>query len=193
MLLLACVPPGPADSEPAETAAPCTPVAAMFFDLGETLVTEQEDGLFANIPEAIALLDALTANAMPMGLITNVLEDDDRDDLAALLVDPSLLDRFDVLLLSSEAESRPKPNRHIFEEAVNLLADVPPIEQTVFVTEEIGDLADEDPPSRGAQAAGMIGVHVSGEAPSDLVDETVLPADLASLAAADWVECLEER
>lgn len=189
LLLLACASkePAVADTPAADTEPPCTPLAAMFFDLGETLATEQEDGLFATIPEAAALLDAL--GDLPVGIITNVPDGYTRQDLEAMLVDPSLLDRFDVVLMSSEA-SRPKPFKAIYQEAVALLPEETDITQTAFVTEEIGDIAEADPATRGAVGAGMIGVLVSEKA-DPLADYTVAPADLPSLATAEWVECLE--
>ena len=186
LLLLACASkePAVADTPAADTEPPCTPLAAMFFDLGETLATEQEDGLFATIPEAAALLDAL--GDLPVGIITNVPDGYTRQDLEAMLVDPSLLDRFDVVLMSSEA-SRPKPFKAIYQEAVALLPEETDITQTAFVTEEIGDIAEADPATRGAVGAGMIGVLVSEKA-DPLADYTVAPADLPSLATAEWVE-----
>jgi FMN phosphatase YigB (HAD superfamily) len=193
LLLLACTTETPPDDSaaPEDTGPPpCPAVEAVFFDLGETLVTERDDGLFEEIPAAIALLDALE---LPLGVITNMRVRDTREDLEALLVDPSLLDRFDVVLLSSEAEADPKPDPAIFAEAVALLPEPPPIEQTVFVTEEIGDLADADPPTEGAQAAGMIGVHVTADEPSPLADHTVTPEEMATVADAAWMGCIDAR
>ena len=178
------------DTSGGDTGAPCTPVEALFFDLGETLVSEGADGLHAPVPGADELLDALEARAMPMGVITNVPASWDRDDLDALLVDPQMLDRFDVVLLSSEA-SAPKPDPAIFVEAVALLSTPADIARTAFVTEELGDLADAQPPTEGARAAGMLGVHVSAGAASALADHTVAPDELASLATAGWLDCLE--
>lgn len=170
---------------------PCTPLAAVFFDLGGTLVLEQESGLFAEAPDARPLIGALRDRGLPVGIITNVERGWAIEDLEALLEDPSFLDLFDVVLLSSEAESRPKPDPHIYAEALALLPDPPPIEQTAFVTEEIGDIAEAEPPTRGARGAGMIGVHVSDEAPDVLADHTVATDALLSIASAAWVECIE--
>lgn len=198
--ILGCARHGPKVSPPADsgsdTAAdsggqPCTPVRAVFFDLGETLVTARSDGLFETIPEAATLLAALGERDLSLGVITNVPRGYDLQDLRDLLVDPTLLDGFDVVLLSSEAESPPKPDPAIYAEAVNLLSDPPPIAQTAFVTEELADLSDGDPPTEGAQAAGMIGVHVSDEPPSPLADLTVASEELPSIATAAWLACLE--
>lgn len=193
LLSLACT------SDPVETSdtsdtggPPCTPVAAVFFDLGETLVTEGDDGLFVEIPEAVVLLDALQAQGTPLGVITNVPDGWETGDVEALLADPSILDRFAVVLLSSQAQADPKPDPAIYAEAVAMLDPAPPIATTVFVTEEEGGLADADPPTEGAQAAGMIGVLVAAE-PSGLADYTFDLSELASLAEAEWMACLEAR
>ncbi|MBA2320640.1 MAG: HAD family hydrolase, partial [Deltaproteobacteria bacterium] len=182
---------GSSDPSAGDTEAPCTPLAAVFFDLGETLATERDDGLFEERPGVTDLLVQLQDSGRPIGLITNVPAGYDDDDLRALLVDPSLLDRFDVLLLSSEAASDPKPDPAIFVEAVGLLADPPPIETTAFVTEELAMIGNGRPPSEGARAAGMIGVHLTDEPPSPLADHTVAVRDLPSLADAPWVACIE--
>lgn len=170
---------------------PCTPMAAVFFDLGGTLVLEQESGLFTEAPDARALVEALRDQDTPVGVITNVERGWTIEDLSALLEDPTILELFDVVLLSSEAESRPKPDPRIYAEALALLPVPPPIEQTAFVTEEIDDIADAEPPSRGARGAGMIGVHVSDDAPDALADHTVATDALLSIASAPWVECIE--
>ena len=167
----------------------CTPLAALFFDLGDTLVAEGTDGLYAALPGVITLLDALEARGLPLGVITNVPGNWGRPELEALLADPSILDRFDVVLLSAEA-SASKPDPVIFAEAVALLSTPSLIEHTAFMTEELGHLAEADPPTEGAQAAGMVGVHLS-EGAGSLADYTVAPDDLTSLATAAWLDCLE--
>ena len=171
-----------------DTTDACVPLSALFFDLGSTLVYEGDDGLYAASPEAIAVLDALADRDLALGVITNVPADWERADLEALLVDPAILDRFSVVMLSSQA-TQPKPDPIIFTEAVALLADPPALSRTAFVTEEADHLADADPPTQGAQAAGMIGVHLAVAA-SPLADHTVTPEALASLADAEWLECL---
>lgn len=206
--LLGCAEPAPKtvcgtvgteDSAAAEdSAAPedsgetgCTPVLAVFFDLGETLVTERDDGLFETIPAAATLIDALEALELPKGIITTVESGWHIEDLAALLVDPGLLDRFEVVLLSSEAESAPKPAPEIYLEAVGLLTDAPPVGQILFVTENLRDVANADPPTRGARAAGLVGVHVSDETPDPLADHTVPLDGLATMTELPWFTCLE--
>ncbi len=183
---------GQTDTSQTDTSPPCTPVSAVFFDLGETLVTERSDGLFEELPGATALVQALRDQGTPVGLISNTGRDWDMDDLRDLLVDPSILDLFDVILLSSLAESRPKPDPAIFVEAVGLLDPAPEISTTVFVTEEEEDLTDGEPPTEGAQAAGMIGVLVTGRATSAPVDHTLDPDDLPSLVDEPWMACLED-
>lgn len=170
---------------------PCTPLAAIFFDLGGTLVLEREDGLFEERPGARELLTTLRGQGLPVGTITNVEPTWGLPELAELLVDPSLLDLFDVVLLSSQAQSRPKPAPEIFAEAVAMLPEPPPIGETAFVTEELGHIANAEPPTRGARAAGMIGVHLSDEAPDPLADHTVATDALLSIATAPWVACIE--
>lgn len=170
---------------------PCTPLGALLFDLGGTLVLEQEDGTFADAPGAVALLDALRNQGLPLGVVTNVPAGWTEADVRALLVNPSILDGFDVVLLSSEATAHAKPDPDIFLEALALLPAPPPVEQVAYVSEAIAEIANAEPPTRGARAAGLIGVHVSAEAPDPLADHTVAPDALAGMAGAPWVECIE--
>jgi FMN phosphatase YigB (HAD superfamily) len=165
----------------------CDSVQAVFFDLGETLVTRPPGAaLFVEVPGATALLDELDRARVPVGIITNVPAGFTLDDLRALLADPSLLDRFDVVQLSSEA-SAPKPAPSIYLEAHAALAGAPPIERTAFVTEELSGIADRaDDPTLGARAAGMVGVFLS-TTPSPLADHTIAPSALPSLATAPWL------
>ncbi len=182
----------PADTDPVEEIeAPCTPVAAVLFDLGGTLLVEGNDGLFEDAYDVDNLLDALEAAAIPVGIVTNVPATWTIEEVNALLAEPTFLDRFDVVLLSSEAESRPKPSPDIFLEALALLPEPVAAGQALFVTEELPDLADAEPPTRGARAAGLVGVHLSDATPDPLADRTVTTADFARMAAEPWVECLE--
>lgn len=205
-LLTGCQTPGGTAEKAGDTGtpAPCTPVLAVLFDLGETLVTEQEDGLFSTIPAAAEALDALEARAVPKGVVTTVPRGWGIEDLRALLVDPTLLDRFEVVLMSSEAEADPKPDPAIYTEALGLFAAPPPPGQTLFITEELADIADADPPTEGAQAAGLVGVHVHDAGAGDTGDtgdtggttgavaaRTISPAGLADLTGEPWFACLE--
>lgn len=192
--LLSCASPEPQAKAPIEEPieAPCTPVKAVFFDIGETLAVEQADGLFKDIYGAASLIDALETMEIPLGVISNVPRGWTIEDVRALLLDPSILDHFDVILLSSEAQSPPKPDPAIFAEGVALLPAPPPIAQTLFITDEIGDIADsEEAPLEGARAAGMVGIHLSDKIPSPLADHTVSSTTLSTLASEAWIECLE--
>ena len=179
------------DSSTTDTEPDCTALQAMFFDLGNTLLAKGDDDLYAAVPGAETLLDALEERGMTLGVITNVPDDWGRPELDALLADPGILDRFAVVMLSSQA-SEPKPDPVIFTEALALLPSPPPIAQVAFVTEELGHLADGDPATVGAQATGMVGVHLSDETASELADHTLAPADLAALSSQTWLDCLEE-
>lgn len=174
------------DEEPA-----CTPVLALLFDLGDTLVVQRDDGLYEARPGVPDLLVALRAAGRATGIVTNVPRGYTLEDLGALLADPTLLENFDLVLLSSEASADPKPDPAIFSEALSLLPSPPPASQAAFVTEELAHLADGDPPTEGAMAAGLLGVHLSDAAPSALVDFTVSTAALPDLAGAPWVACVE--
>ena len=172
--------------------APCTPLQALFFDLGETLVTEQDNGLFATMPGVAELLDALDARdpRLPLGVITNVPSSWERADLDALLEEPELLDRFDLVLMSADA-SAAKPDPVIFTEAAALLVPEADIAHTAFVTEELDHIADDEPATEGARAAGMIGVHLSDAEPSPLAAITLPPSAMEALAEQAWLDCLE--
>jgi hypothetical protein len=204
LLALACTPPEPAKPDatdaPAPTAPepgtpepsttdedPCEPsVGALLFDLGETLVTQQGD-VFVLRPDTLEMVQALQELGLPIGIVTNTLASWDEQDLRDLLVNPELLDEFDLVLLSSEADSPPKPDPAIFVEAHGLLPGAPPIERVAFVTEETGDLADQaSAPTEGARAAGLVGVLLS-ESPSPLADHQV--SSLAEIPTAPWLHC----
>jgi FMN phosphatase YigB (HAD superfamily) len=198
LALLACASPAP-DSGPGgggggdtgDGGSACPPLGAMFFDLGDTLVREADDGLYDAAPGAAELIDALVARGLPIGVVTNVPQSWERADLEALLRDPSILHPFEVVLLSSEA-SASKPDPRIFTEALALLSSPVEPRLAAFVTEELGHLADAAPPTEGAMAAGLLGVHLSDEAPSPLVDHSLAPDALATLATAPWLDCVEE-
>lgn len=172
--------------------APCVSVRAIFFDLGDTLVVSDGD-LFVERPGASAMIADLKALGMRVGIITNTPAGFSREDLEGLLVDPGLLDAFEVVLLSSEAASPPKPDPQIFAEAHGLLSDAPPIEEVAFVSENLAEIADEARvPTQGARAANMVGIHLSADPPSPRADYTIAPDGLdmlVSLAEAEWLSC----
>ena len=113
---------------------PAYPVSAIVVDdfraqpvAGRPLAEILEPTRMAYYDNTLSLLDALAAQGLPLGVITTVPRGYDLDDLRALLTDPEILDRFDVVLMSSQAESRPKPDPAIYAEALALLPSPPPI------------------------------------------------------------------
>lgn len=172
--------------------AACVAVGAIFFDLGETLV-EYEGDLLVPRPGAEALIAELAGLGVRVGVITNTPPGYTLQDLEDLFVDPAFLDEFEVVLLSSLAASPPKPDPAIYAEAHALLAMPPPIDEVAFVSENLAEVADqEQAPTQGARAAGMVGVHLSAAPPSPLADYTVAPDQLdaiAALAETEWLAC----
>jgi FMN phosphatase YigB (HAD superfamily) len=172
--------------------SPCVPVRAIFFDLGDTLVVQDGD-LFVERPGASETIAELKGLGMRVGIITNTPADFTVEDLENLLKDPSFLDEFEVLLLSSQATSPPKPDPAIFLEAHGLLSDAPPVAQVAFVTENLAEVADQElTPTQGARAAGMVGIHLSSDPASPLADYTITPDQLnmlVTLAETEWLSC----
>lgn len=173
---------------------PCVAVGAIFFDLGDTLVESDGGDLFVERPGAAAMVAELKGLGMRVGLITNTPPDFTRQDLEGLLVNPDFLDEFEVVLLSSEAASPPKPSPEIFIEAHGLLVAPPSIDEVAFVTENLAEVADQaQAPTQGARAAGMLGVHLSAAPASPLADYTIAPDQLdmlVSLAETEWLDCV---
>lgn len=173
-------------------AAPSTLAAcpkAVFFDLGDTLVQAGTGGLFVVKPGAQETVDALQAQGTRVGVITNVPAGFTRAQLDALMADPSFLDEFEVLLMSSEAPAA-KPNPAIYTHAHGLLADAPPIAEVAFVGETITEIANTaTSPSSGARAAGMIGIHLSAAAPDPRADFTIPPNQLPQLVPLVRAQC----
>lgn len=173
---------------------PCVPVRAILFDLGDTLVESDGGDQFVERPGAAAMIAELKGLGMRVGIVTNTPPGFTMQDLQGLLVDPGFLDEFEVVLLSSEAASPPKPDPAIFVEAHGLLIDAPPIEAVAFVSENLAEIADQArTPTQGARAAGMLGVHLSAAAPSPLADHTIAPDqldELVSLAELEWLTCV---
>ncbi len=161
--------------------ASCIGLEAVFFDLGDTLVEfDAPSGLFVLRSGAAATVDQLQALGIRVGLITNVPSDWDRADLEAVLQEPDFLDEFEVLVLSSQAPAS-KPDPAIYTHAHGLLISPPAIAQTAFVGETLGEIADAEPPTEGARAVGMVGIHLSDAAPSPLADYTLATNDLAGV------------
>jgi FMN phosphatase YigB (HAD superfamily) len=172
---------------PAAAHADC--LRAVFFDLGETLVTAAGGGMFTLKPGAQETVDALQAAGRELGIITNVPGGWTREDLEAILLQPEFLDEFDVLTLSSQAPA-PKPDPAIYLFAHAALPTPVPVGATAFVGESLPEIANaEVSPTLGARAAGMIGVHVSSAAPSPLADFTIPPGDLPQVLAVVTTTC----
>jgi FMN phosphatase YigB (HAD superfamily) len=172
---------------------PCVAVRAIFFDLGDTLVESDGGDMFVERPGAEAMIAELKALGMRVGIITNTPPGFTMQDLEDLLVDPTFLDEFEVVLPSSLAASPPKPDPAIFGEAHAMLIDPPPIAEVAFVSENLAEVADQAlAPTQGARAAGMLGVHLSAAPPSPLADVTIAPDQLdmlVSLAETQWLAC----
>jgi len=172
---------------------PCVAVRAILFDLGDTLVESDGGDLFVERPGAAAMVAELKALGMRVGVVTNTPPEFTRQDLEDLLVDPGFLDEFELVLLSSEAASPPKPEPAIFVEAHGSLVDAPPIDEVAYVSENLAEVADQAlAPTQGARAAGMLGIHLSAAAPSPLADYTIAPDQLdtiVSMAGTEWLAC----
>ena len=151
---------------------------AIFFDLGNTLVDTTGGTPYPLFPTAQATIDALQARGLALGLITNVPAGWDRADLEALLLQPTFLDEFDILVLSSEAPA-PKPDPAIYTHAYDQLAlPRPVIAATAFVGETIGEIGNAvENPTLGSRAIGMTGVHLSNAPPNPIADVTIAALD----------------
>lgn len=151
---------------------------AIFFDLGNTLVDTTGGTPYPLFPTAQATIDALQARGLALGLITNVPAGWDRADLEALLLQPTFLDEFDILVLSSEAPA-PKPDPAIYTHAYDQLAlPRPVIAATAFVGETIGEIGNAvENPTLGSRAIGMTGIHLSNAPPNPIADVTIAALD----------------
>ena len=164
-------------------------VEAVFFDLGDTLVESIGGGLFGLRAGAAETIRALDALGVQLGIITNVPAGWDREDLEAILEDPSFLDDFDVLVLSSQAPA-PKPDPSIYTFAHGMLPVAVPIAQTAFVGENLGEIADQETmPTQGARSVGMVGIHLSDAPPSPLADFTIPTDDLPAVVTLVRESC----
>jgi haloacid dehalogenase-like hydrolase len=159
------------------------PIRAVFFDLGDTLVEDVGGGMFGLRPGAAETVGQLQALGIELGIITNVPSDWTLEDLEAILVEPELLDEFSVVVLSSQAPA-PKPDPAIYTFAHSQLAVPVAVTETAFVGENLGEIAnDVDNPTQGCRAVGMIGIHLSDQAPSPLADYTIPTDDLPQVVA----------
>lgn len=177
-------------TSPSARAESC--LKAVFFDLGNTLVDQSGPAPYPLFPTAQSAIDALQAAGVELGIITNVPAGWTRTDLEGLLQEPSVLDEFDVLVLSSQTPGPvSKPNPAIYTYAHSLLpGPPPPIAATAFVGETLSEIANAAvAPTSGARAAGMVGIHLSNAAPSALADYTISPSDLGAVLAVVDLTC----
>ncbi len=159
----------------------CKMVNTVFFDLGGTLIESNGMGQFVLRADARLIIDSLKLQNIPIGIITNVPLSWTRQDLENILADPSFLDEFDAVILSSQAPAD-KPDPAIFTFAYAQIANAAPITQTAFVTETIEHIANsQTSPTLGARSVGMIGIHLSDLAPSNLTDFTIPSNDLTAI------------
>jgi FMN phosphatase YigB (HAD superfamily) len=91
------------------------PIQAIFFDLGETLVTSQRRWL----PGAKALLSSLAVQGFRLGIISNTAQLVDRAAILNLLPADFDISAFEsALVIFSSEVGIEKPNREIFNKAV---------------------------------------------------------------------------
>jgi FMN phosphatase YigB (HAD superfamily) len=195
LFVLACTTPEPGsptpepepEPEPSMSGDPCEhQVEAILFDFGETLATHVGD-VYEPFPDTLDTIEALQELGLPLGIVSNTEPGWTEENLRELLTVPALLDEFDLVLLSSQASSPPKPDPAIFVEAHGLLPGAPAIERVAFVTEELDHLADKPAtPTEGARAAGMVGVLLA-ESGGPRADYVV--SSLSEILTADWLLC----
>ncbi|MEO8276275.1 MAG: hypothetical protein ABI639_08650 [Thermoanaerobaculia bacterium] len=161
---------------------PC--LKAVFFDLGDTLVVDTGGLNFAVREGAQETVDALQAAGLELGIITNVPADWTVETLRSHLLQPTFLDEFDVLTLSSlTSPPAAKPSPGIYSQAHAALPTPVPITATAFVGETISEIANSAVnPTAGARSVGMVGIHLSDAAPSALTDFTIPTNGLREVA-----------
>ena len=155
---------------------------AIFFDLGDTLVSSGAGGMYVLRAGAQQTVDQLQAVGVQLGVITNVPAGWSLADLEAMLVEPDFLDEFDVVVLSSQAPAS-KPDPRIYTHAHSLLPIPVAITDTAFVGETLAEIANlQINPTSGARAVGMIGIHLSNAAASPRADFTIPTNGLIQIA-----------
>lgn len=170
-------------------AAACPRV--VFFDLGNTLLERDANDQLVAMPGAEQTLQMLTAAGVQLGAITNVPAGFTRPMLDAMLVDPSFLDAFDVVVMSSQA-SAAKPDPRIYRYAHEKLPVHVAVAQTAFVGETLAEIGNsEHAPTSGARAIGMLGIHLSAAAASPIADYTIAPDRLTDIATLVGTLCAE--
>jgi len=113
-------------------------IKVLFLDLGNTLLSPNNTtGKFVAFPETDTILNKLKET----GLEIAVISDGDRSHLNTLLADPTILDRFKVIVMSDDDEvgGIPKPKAKIFNVGISKMSTalgfpVDPSE-TAFLTE----------------------------------------------------------
>lgn len=163
-------------------AVSCSVIEGVFFDLGGTLFESNGMGMFVLRDGAAELIEELQIMGIRIGIITNVPANWTIVDLEMVLVDPNFLDKFEAVIISSEAPA-PKPDPAIFNYAYSLLPNPPAISRMAFVTETLLHIADsETNPTQGARATGMIGIHLSDNVPSPFTEYTIDTENLGAVA-----------
>jgi FMN phosphatase YigB (HAD superfamily) len=140
-------------------------IQAIFFDLGETLVTSPRRWL----PGAQALLASLKQKGVRLGIISNTANLPSRQAILDILPTDFDINLFEpaLVLFSSEAGIE-KPRKEIFEKAVSLVGI--PASQCLYCSEDIVE-------TLVAQHVGMRSTRVQQPPPgSDLAT-----SDLATL------------
>ena len=159
----------------------CKDIKGIFFDLGDTLIESVGGGQFQLRSGAQKMINDLLLIDKRLGIITNVPNDWSIEDLEAILENPSFLDDFEIVVLSTQAPA-PKPDPAIFNYSFSLLTNPPAIEQMAFVTEDLDHIANlEIDPTEGARAVGMIGIHLSDGISSPFTDYTVSTDDFQTI------------
>ena len=115
-------------------------IKMLFFDLGNTLVSRTNTSAkFVAFPETDTILSKLKGK----GLEIAVISDGNRSDLSTLLADPTILDRFKVIVMSDDEEvgGIRKPKAKIFNVGISKMSkalgfNLHPSE-TAFLTENV--------------------------------------------------------
>ena len=159
----------------------CNTIDTLFFDLGDTIIESNGNGMFQLRSGVSEMIETLVLREINLGIITNVPSDWVIGDLEDILIDPSFLKDFEVVVLSSLSPSA-KPDPAIYNFAYSLLSNPPSIEQVIFVTESLDHIANlEVNPTLGARSVGMLGIHLSDLTPSPLTNYTIASDDFQAI------------
>jgi FMN phosphatase YigB (HAD superfamily) len=144
------------------------PIAVVFFDLGETLVTSGRHWL----PHAKPLLQSLRQQGFRLGIISNTGDLASRQAILDLLpsdFDPAAFEA-NLTLFSSEV-GKEKPGQAIFAEAVARSGK--PARECLYCSENIVE-------TLAAQRAGLFAIRVQAKSNGDL---DALPQAIAEFQA----------